>query len=104
MHTLTKLDLEGCTFVIPAPGTNKQNTSIKADTQENIIYVKFSGETSNKDIDQFTGANAVQADFSLNEEITVDKRYDVSGSKVDFVDGFIIVKLETKKERIIKLG
>lgn len=80
-----------CRVGILAPTATKETTTIFKDEANNEIFVKVKEDLKKEDVFE-------DCDFSIEEKISIDKRYDVSTTSCSIKDGLIILTIKTNKD------
>lgn len=91
-----------CAIAIAAPGSEKANTTIKADKEDSKIHVNCSGKMTNESMLKHAETFDIETKFSAS--IEVDKKYDVSKAKAEYTIGYIFITVPVNSERMIDIA
>jgi len=87
-------DLEGAVYLILAPGANKTNTKIRADSKSKVVHISVSPSVNPKELRE-------QVDLSIQTTIDVGEQYDMKTLSAKVASGIIFVAVKPDVERII---
>ena len=99
---ITKQTPSEVSVIISAPGSEKGNTSIKADSETCSIIVYNDGVITSEELRR--AKDKFDIDVSFHTEIFIDKRYDVTKANISFVCGYIMINIPANTERLVKLN